>query len=310
MAEPTPRTEQVDYSITQKVESPLRIFWRRLRRHRPSMFALVVLVVIILVAVFAPQVTSLDPEKVDLNYKFAAPMSRTTDGKIMFFGADNLGRDVFTRAIFGARVSLEVGFLAEGLGIFLGAILGAISGYYGKWIDTVLMRIVDIFLSVPTLILLITAMAVYGPMVPKGGELYLIVIVLGILGWPGTARIVRGEILSLKERDFVEAARGLGARDLRIIFKHIMPNVMAPIIVTATLGVSGAILSEASLSYLGVGIQPPLPSWGNMIQSGQGYLRNAWWITAFPGAVLCLCTLALYMLGDGLREALDPRLKK
>ncbi|HWI65757.1 MAG TPA: ABC transporter permease [Symbiobacteriaceae bacterium] len=304
------QSAKVDYSITQTVESPMRIFWRRLRHHTPSMFAIVILAVIVLVAVFAPFVSSFDPEKVDLTYKFAAPFSRTAEGKMMLFGGDNLGRDVFTRAIYGARVSLKVGFLAEGLGIILGAVLGAISGYYGKWIDSILMRITDVFLAVPTLMLLITVMAVYGPLVPKGGEVYLIVLVLGILGWQGTARIVRGEILSLKERDFVEAARGLGARDMRIIFKHILPNVVAPIIVTATLGVSGAILSEASLSYLGVGIQPPIPSWGNMIQSGQSYLRNAWWITAFPGGVLCLSTLALYMLGDGLREALDPRLKK
>ncbi|HYF75638.1 MAG TPA: ABC transporter permease [Symbiobacteriaceae bacterium] len=311
MAEPVKQIDkQEDYSVTKTVESPMRIFWKRLRAHRPSMFSLVILFVIVLLAVLAPYVTVFDPEKVDLSLKFAPPFTRTADGHIMIFGGDNLGRDVFTRAWYGARVSLMVGFLAEGLGIVLGAILGAISGYYGGWVDTILMRIVDIFLSIPTLILLITVMAVYGPLVPKGGEKYLIVLVLGILGWQGTARLVRGEILSLKERDFVEAARGLGAKDRRIIFKHILPNVMAPIIVSVTLGVSGAILSEASLSYLGVGIQPPVPSWGNMIQSGQNYLRNAWWITAFPGAVLCLTTLALYMLGDGLREALDPRLKK
>ncbi|MGE5676002.1 MAG: ABC transporter permease [Mycobacterium leprae] len=300
----------VDDALLATIESPWRIFWRRLRKHRPSLFGMAIVVLVILGAIFAPQITAFDPEKVDLTYKFAKPFSHSLDGHIFWFGADNLGRDVFARAVFGSRVSLEVGFLAEGLSILLGIVIGAIAGFYGRWVDNLLMRTVDVFLAIPTLILLITVVAVYGPMVPKGGELYLIVIVLAVLGWPGTARLVRGEILSLKERDYVEAARSIGARDFRVIFRHILPNVMAPIIVTATLGVSGTILTEATLSYLGLGIQPPVPSWGNMINDGQAYLRTASWITAFPGALLCLTTLALYMLGDGLREALDPRLKK
>lgn len=297
-------------ALAPAVESPLRIFWKRLRKRKPALIGLAILAAILLLTVFAPMVTSFNPEKVDLNFKFAEPLTRTEDGRLMLFGGDNLGRDVFTRALFGARVSMKVGILASGLGILTGILIGAVAGYYGKWVDNLLMRLVDIFLSMPTLLLLITVLAIFGPAVPKGGELYLIVVVVGLLGWPGPARLVRGEFLSLKERDYVEAARALGSKDPRIIFRHILPNVMGPIIVSSTLAVSGAILTEATLSYLGMGIQPPVPSWGNMIQDGQSFLRNAWWITTFPGLLASLTTLSLYMLGDGLREALDPRLKK
>jgi ABC-type dipeptide/oligopeptide/nickel transport system permease subunit len=296
-------------ALATGADSMARIVWKRLRRKKPALIGLGVLVVIVLLAIFAPAVTTADPEKPNLLFKFAKPFAYTSNGHLMLFGGDSLGRDVFARALFGARVSLKVGLLASGLSLALGVVLGSIAGYYGGWVDNVLMRIVDIFLSIPQILLMITVVAIYGSLVPKGGEIYLIVGVVGILGWPGPARLVRGEFLSLKQRDFVEAARALGSRDKRIIFKHILPNVMGPVIVSATLSVSGAILTEATLSYLGLGIQPPIPSWGNMIQDGQAYLRNAWWITTFPGALACLTTLSLYMLGDGLREALDPKLK-
>jgi ABC-type dipeptide/oligopeptide/nickel transport system permease subunit len=295
--------------MASDTESMARIVWKRLKRRKPALIGLGVLVAVILLAVLAPYIATANPEKPNLLFKFAKPFTHTADGHLMLFGADSLGRDVFARALYGARVSLKVGFLASGLSLVLGVVIGSIAGYYGGWVDNLLMRVVDIFLSIPQILLMITVVAIYGSLVPKGGEIYLIVGVVGILGWPGPARLVRGEFLSLKERDFVSAARALGARDKRIIFKHILPNVLGPVIVSATLSVSGAILTEATLSYLGLGIQPPVPSWGNMIQDGQQYMRNAWWITTFPGALACLTTLSLYMLGDGLREALDPKLK-
>lgn len=303
------RQGQAASALAPRAETMGRIVWRRLRRRKPALIGLAVLIVIVLLAVFAPLVTSGNVETPNLIYKFAHPLTRTSDGHLLIFGGDNLGRDVFARSLYGARVSLKVGFLASGLSLVIGVVIGAIAGYYGGWIDNLLMRVVDIFLSIPSLLLMITVVAIYGSTIAKGQEIYLIVGVVGILGWPGPARLVRAEFLSLKERDFVEAARALGSHDGRIIFRHILPNVLGPVIVSATLAVSGAILTEATLSYLGLGIQPPVPSWGNMIQDGQDAMRNAWWITTFPGALACLATLSLYMLGDGLREALDPRLK-
>lgn len=308
MAEPA-RSLKPD-PMAPAVESPWGIFWKRLRRRKPALLGLAILGLILGLTLAAPLLTSFDHEKPNLDLKFAPPMTRTESGQIMLFGGDNLGRDVFTRALYGSRVSLQVGVMASGLGLAIGVVLGAVAGYYGGWVDNILMRLVDIFLSMPSVLLLITVVAIYGSVVPKGGEIYLIVGVVGILGWPGPARLVRGEFLSLKERDFVQAARSLGSRDGRIIFRHILPNVLGPVIVSATLAISGAILTEATLSYLGLGIQPPMSSWGNMIMDGQAYLRNAWWITTFPGLMASSTTLALYMLGDGLREALDPKMKR
>lgn len=309
MAEPARKAEQ-DYSLVATVESPGRIFWKRLRKRKPALIGIGVLLVIIFLTVFAPMVTSFDPGKPDLTYKYAEPLSRTKDGKLMLFGGDNLGRDVFTRTLYGGRISMMVGVLATGLSLTIGILVGAIAGYYGGSIDNALMRFVDVFLSMPSLLLLITVLAVWGSAVPKGGEVYLIVAVLGILGWPGTARLVRGEFLALKERDFVQAAKSLGAQDGRVIFKHILPNVMGPIIVSITLGISHTILSEATLSYLGMGIQPPVASWGNMISEGRTNMRTAWWLVTFPGLMMVFTTLSLYQIGDGLREALDPKMKK
>jgi peptide/nickel transport system permease protein len=298
------------FALASDTDSPLRIMWRRLRKRKPAMVGIVLLLIIVGMAVLAPYISKLDPETPNLDYKFATPGTRHESGQIMYFGADKLGRDIFTRALHGGRVSLEVGVVAAGLSLVLGVALGAISGYFGGWIDTLIMRIVDVFLSLPRVLLLITLMAVLGPAVPKGGEIWLLMGVIGFLGWPGAARLVRGEILSLKQRDYVEAARALGIKDMRILFRHIVPNVIGPIIVTATLSIADAIISEATLSYLGLGIQPPVASWGNMVLEGQSYLRNAWWIVTFPGLLASLTTFSFYMLGDGLREALDPRLKK
>ncbi|HWI65818.1 MAG TPA: ABC transporter permease [Symbiobacteriaceae bacterium] len=298
------------HALAPLVDSPWRIMWRRLRKRTPAMVGLALLVLVICLALFAPLFTSFNPELPNLDYKFAKPGFRTESGQVMIFGGDKLGRDIFTRALYGGRVSLRVGILAAGLSLSLGVVIGAISGYFGGWTDTIIMRVVDVFLSLPQVLILITLVSVLGPAVPKGGEIWLLMGVIGFLGWPGTARLVRGEILSLKERDYVEAARALGIKDMRILFRHIVPNVIGPIIVSGTLSIASAIISEATLSYLGLGIQPPIPSWGNMILDGQAYLRNAWWIVTFPGLLASMTTFSFYMLGDGLREALDPRLKK
>lgn len=302
--------EAQKHGLTVTVDSPLRIFWRRLSRRPPALVGLTLLLIIFALALVAPAVSPFDPAEQQLALRFAKPLTQAADGRTLWFGADNLGRDVLSRVLHGARVSLQVGFVAEGLSLLLGVVIGALAGFYGGKLDSFLMRAADIFLSVPDLLLLITVVAVFGPVVQKGREIYLLMVVLGVLGWPGAARLVRGEILAIRERDFVEAARALGAPDWRLILRHMLPNVVPPIIVSATLGVAGAILAEAALSYLGLGIQPPVPSWGNMIQDGQRYLRNAWWLATFPGLVTMCCTLCLYLVGDGLREALDPRLKK
>jgi len=193
------------------------------------------------------------------------------------FGTDELGRDVCSRIIYGARVSLKVGFLAMGIAIFTGTLLGAIAGYYGKWVDTIIMRIVDVMLAFPSLFLILAVVAVLEP------SIYIIMVVIGLTGWMDVARLVRAEVLSLKEREFVLAAKAIGASSSRVIFKHILPNAIYPVIVAATFAVGGAILIESGLSFLGLGIQPPEPSWGGILSIGKDYITVAWWMSLFPG---------------------------
>jgi peptide/nickel transport system permease protein len=205
--------------------------------------------------------------------------------------------------LFGSRVSLSVGFVAVAISISIGILVGAISGYYSGWIDSLLMRFVDIMLCFPSFFLILTVVALLGP------SLFKVMVVIGITSWMGTSRFVRAEFLSLRERDFTQAARALGVKDRRIIFRHILPNALAPVFVTATLDVATAILVEAGLSFLGFGVQPPAPSWGNILTEGRTYIFDAWWLTVFPGLAILITVLSFNLLGEGLRDALDPRLR-
>lgn len=274
--------------------------WRRFRHSPRAMAGLYLLLLLSLSAIFAPQIARQDRDRPNMAIVERAP------SRDHWLGTDELGRDVFARLLYGGRVSLTVGLVAVSLYLTIGVFLGSIAGYYGGVIDNFIMRVTDVILVIPFFPLALTMAAVLGPSV------YNTMIIIGLLGWTGICRLVRGEFLTLRKRDFVEAAVAEGARDLRIIFRHILPNAMAPIVVAATLGVAGAILSEAGLSFLGLGVQQPLPSWGNMLSTAislKVLLLQPWlWIP--PGLIIFLAVLAVNLVGDGLRDALDPRLKQ
>jgi len=272
-----------------------RLILRRILRNNFAIMGLFFILCIFIVAVIAPYIALYDPYKINV-YKVLEPPSKEHP-----FGTDELGRDVFSRVIYGARVSIKVGFLAMGIAIATGTLLGAVAGYYGGFIDTVIMRFVDVMLAFPTLFLILAVVAVLEP------NIYIIMIVIGLTGWMDVARLVRAEVLSLKEREFVLAARAIGAGSGRIIFKHILPNAIYPVIVAATFSVGGAILIESGLSFLGLGIQPPEPSWGGILSVGKDYITVAWWMSLFPGVAIFLTVLSFNLLGEALRDALDPK---
>lgn len=218
-------------------------------------------------------------------------------------GTDELGRDVMSRIMWGARVSLLVGFVAVGIATAIGILVGSLAGYYGGYVDSILMRFVDVMLCFPTFFLILAVIAFWEPSIWK------IMLVIGITSWMGVARLIRAEFLSLKERDYVQAARALGGKDLRIIFRHVLPNSLASVLVNATLGVSAAILTESALSFLGIGIQPPHPSWGNMLTAGKDNIEIAWWLSFFPGFAIFITVMGYNILGEGIRDAIDPRLR-
>ncbi|MBF8258937.1 MAG: peptide ABC transporter, membrane protein [Actinobacteria bacterium] len=272
-------------------------FLRRLARNRLAVAGgAVVLFFFILSAV--PQVFSgHDPNRIDV-LKVLQPPSAGHP-----LGTDELGRDVLARMAYGARISLKVGFVAVGIATCIGLLVGLFSGFYGGLADAVLMRFVDIMLCFPTFFLILAVIAFLEP------SIYIIMIVIGVTGWMGVSRLVRAETLSLKERDFVAAARAQGAGDARIIFRHILPNTLAPVLVAATLGVAGAILTESALSFLGIGVQPPTPSWGNILTAGKDNIEFAWWLSVYPGLAILLTVLGYNLLGEGIRDAVDPRLR-
>jgi peptide/nickel transport system permease protein len=273
---------------------------RRLRafaRHRLAMAGLIVLLVLIASAVLAPLVATHDPNRVDL---LASAQRPSVDH---WLGTDEIGRDVFSRLVYGARVSLSVGIVAVAIYVVIGTALGAISGYFGGFVDSLIQRMTDTVMCFPSLIIIIAAVSILGP------SIYNVMIIIGLLTWPGLCRLVRGQFLSLREQEFVEAARVSGASSLRIIFRHILPNAFAPIIVAATFGVAAAILTEAGLSFLGIGVQPPTPSWGNMINTAQSaaIMQQMPWLWVPAGAVIALAVLSINFVGDGLRDAFDPK---
>jgi peptide/nickel transport system permease protein len=272
-------------------------FWKRFLKNKMAVAGSLVVLLLFAVSLLAPWIAPCDPSAIDLKQILAAPSSAHP------FGTDQLGRDVLSRMIWGARISLKVGFVATGIAILLGAILGAVSGYYGRWVDAVIMRFVDIMLCFPAFFLILAVIAILEP------SIWNIMIIIGLTGWMGITRLVRADFISLKERDFVLAARVIGASDRRIIFIHILPNAMASILVAATLGIAGAILTESALSFLGIGVQPPTPSWGNILTAGKDNIDIAWWLSLYPGLAILVTVLGYNLLGEGIRDSLDPRLR-
>ena len=270
--------------------------WHRFRRHRLAMLGAVILTVLVLLAVGAPWVAGQDPYTVDLSSYRKAP---NVDHLL---GTDSSGRDVFARLLFGARISLSVGVVAVSVYTALGLLFGSLAGYFGGWVDSVLMRLADVVMAFPSLVLIITIASVVGP------SIYNVMLVIGLLGWPPIARIVRGMFLSLRKREFVLAAQATGVGNLSLIWRHLIPNVLAPVIVAATYGMASAILIEAGLSFLGLGVQPPTASWGNMLNAAQSIsiLEGMPWLWVPPGLMIAITVLSLNFLGDGLRDALDP----
>ena len=279
------------------MKPPKKTFWRYFKRNTLAVGGLAFILIIFLVAGFASFMAPYDPGKTDVSLKLRAPSPQHV------LGTDQLGRDVFSRMLYGSRISLSVGFVAVAISILIGILVGALAGYYGGWTDSLLMRFVDIMICFPSFFLILTVVALLGPSLVK------VMFVIGITSWMGTSRFVRAEFLSLRERDFVQAAKALGVKDLRIIYRHILPNALAPVFVTATLDVATAILVEAGLSFLGFGAQPPAPSWGNILTEGRTYIFDAWWLTIFPGFAILITVLSFNLLGEGLRDALDPRLR-
>ena len=273
------------------------VVWQRLRHNRMALAGGLIVLTMFLMAAVASLIDA-DPAAIDVSQRLLPPSWQH------LLGTDDLGRSVLVRILYGARISLLVGFLAVGISSAIGIVLGSLAGYYGRWVDALIMRFVDIMLCFPTFFLILAVIAFLEP------SIWNIMIVIGLTSWMGVARLVRAEFLSLRQRDFVLAAQSLGASDLRLIFRHILPNALSPVLVSATLGVAGAILTESALSFLGIGVQPPTPSWGNMLITGKQTLGSAWWLSVFPGLAILITVLGYNLLGEGVRDALDPRLKE
>lgn len=274
---------------------------RRLRRNPRAMIGIVILGIIYSIALLAPYLAPFDPTSQAnvLEVRFMAPSLNS--GYLL--GTDGFGRDVLSRIIYGSRISLFIGFVSVTISVTIGSILGVSAGYFGGWIDSTIMRLVDLMLGFPRLFLILIVIAFVGP------SIFWIIAVLGLTGWMGVARLVRGQVLSLKEQEYILASKALGLQVRRILFKHLIPNTMAPIIVYATLTIGNVILIEAGLSFLGLGVQPPTPSWGNIIDLGRKDLLSAWWIATFPGFAIVLTVVTFNIVGDALRDAFDPRLR-
>lgn len=279
-----------------KEESNLRVITRRFFKHKLAVVGLVIFTLIVLVAIFAPVLAPLSPYAVQ--GEFAASPSAAH-----ILGTDQVGRDLLSRLIYASRVSLSVGIGAVAIYIVIGTVLGAIAGYFGKWVDAVIMRLTDIFMSFPYLMVILVLVSIVGP------SLFNLIVVIGLLGWPSVARLVRGSVLAVKEMDYIKSGVALGYSAPKIVFQHILPNCLAPILVNATFGVASAIILETSLSFLGMGVQPPTASWGNMLTEAQSLtvLGTQPWLWIPPGLMIVLSVLSINFMGDGLRDALDPK---
>ena len=281
----------------EKEEKLRHLFWKRFRTNKLALGGAFIVLLLFVVALFAHWLSPYDPGQIDVQQVLQDPTWKHP------FGTDPLGRDVFSRMIYGSRISLMVGFVAVGISTLIGIFLGALAGYYGRWVDNLIMRFVDVMLCFPTFFLILAVIALLEP------NIWNIMVVIGITGWMGVARLVRAEFLSLKERDFTAAEKALGAKDFRIIFRHILPNALAPVLVSATLGVAGAILTESALSFLGIGVQPPTPSWGNILTAGKDNIEIAWWLSLYPGMAILITVVGYNLLGEGVRDSIDPRLR-
>ncbi|MBS3987460.1 MAG: ABC transporter permease [Erysipelothrix sp.] len=282
---------------TEKRQSLWLDTWRRLRKNKAAVVGLIILVILVIVAIFADVIAPFDYTTQNLNAVLQKPNSTH------WFGTDNFGRDIFSRVVYGSRISLRIGFIAVGIALIVGGSMGAIAGYFGGWFDTIVMRLVDIMLAVPTILLAISIVSVLGPGITN------LMIAVGVSNVPTYARVVRASVLSIKETQYIEAARAMGSRDMTIIFKHVIPNTLAPVIVQSTIGVAGAILSAAGLGFIGLGIQPPNPEWGSMLNAGRHFIRDHPHLTTYPGLAIMVTILSLNLLGDGLRDVLDPKLQ-
>ena len=287
----------------RKKSGSLARFFRLLWKSKVGTIGLLIMAAIVFVAVFAGAIAPHDPVKTNVSKRLLPPMWLEKGSPDYPLGTDNLGRDVLSRIIYGSQVSLIVGIFAVMLAGAIGGVLGLVSGYYGGWIDAIIMRTVDAFLAIPSMLLMLIILFVMGP------SLGTLIFTLGITNWVKYARIIRGEVLSMKERDFVKASRTVGASDARIIFTHILPNVTSSFIVVSTISVAAAIISEASLSFLGLGVQPPTVSWGGMLSDGRQYLATSWWVATFPGIAITVTVLGIIFLGDWIRDVLDPKMK-
>jgi len=278
--------------------SEFRVFWRTFKRNRLAVCAGIVVGILVALAVLAPVLAPWDPNKPDTRRILAGPSASH------WLGTDQLGRDVLARVLYGARISLAVGFISVGIAAVIGIILGSAAGYHGGLADAVIMRLVDLMLVFPRFFLLLAVLAFLQP------SIWTIMAVIGVTGWMGVARLVRAEFLTLKEREFVIWSESVGASASRVIFRHILPNAMAPVLVAMTLGIPAAILTESGLSFLGLGVQPPYATWGNILNDGKDSIEIAWWMTVYPGLAILVTVLSYNLLGEGIRDALDPRLRQ
>lgn len=271
-------------------------FWKKCYQNKLLIIGAGIITFFLLLALSAPLLAPYHPNEQNISNKLQAPSWQH------WMGTDEYGRDVFSRILVGARISISVGLVAVGISLVIGIVLGALAGYFGGWVDQIIMRIVDVVLCFPTIFLILILIVYLGP------SIFNIMVIIGVTSWTSLCRLVRAEFLSLKQREYVDAAKVVGHKNGTIIFKHILPNALAPVYVTATFSIAGAILLESSLSFLGLGVQPPTATWGNILTAGKDYIHHAWWLMFYPGLMITLTVLGYALLGDGLRDTLDPRL--